>query len=297
MAVAIGMDIGGTKIEASLINECGEIQRTIREPALSENGPMLDRIAGMATSLSAGHDVLGYGFSIPGSIDAQGILRNAPNSPAIQASSLPADLATRISGKLLFENDANCLAISERAFGAARGYKHVVGIILGTGVGGGVIIDGKTLHGWRGLAPEPGHMPLDIHGRLCLCGNRGCAEAYLSGPSLLRRYHDQGGHSAVLDTQELFQRPGDPLAAAVIQETAELYARFVAALISLYDPEVFVLGGGLSLQPLFYQQTELIGRYSFGTDKVPPILKAERGDASGKLGAAALIFNELVTDS
>lgn len=290
MSLAVGMDIGGTKIEGSLIDEHGNILKTLRQPALPDNEPMLDRIATMVQELRADHPVRGIGFSIPGSLDPHGILRNAPNSPAINGTSFAADLATRIPGQLIFENDANCLAISERAFGAARGCDHVVGIILGTGVGAGVIINGKPLNGRGGLAAEPGHIPLDIHGRQCLCGNRGCVEAYLSGPSLLRRYHDDGGDPAVDDTRQLFERPDDAVAQKVITQTADMFARFIAALVSLYDPDAFVLGGGLSLQPMFYEQGARIAQYSFGTDQAPPVYKAERGDASGKLGAAALVF-------
>lgn len=285
---AIGLDIGGTKVEGSLVDEQGQVHATLRQSSPSDPIEMLDLLTEMVHALAGSHPVTGVGCAIPGSLDRQGILRNAPNSPAIQGTPLAANLSARLPYRLVFENDANCLAISERAFGIARGYNHVVGLILGTGVGGGVIIDGRPLHGARGLAPEPGHLPLDIHGRRCACGNRGCAEAYLSGPSVLRRYRDANGDPAVSDTRQLFTRPDDPIAQAIIEETKELYARFIAALISLYDPELFVLGGGLSLQPLFYQQAERIATYAFGTTEVPPIHPAQHGDASGKLGAAAL---------
>lgn len=288
--LALGLDIGGTKVEGSLIDEHGRILKTVRRDTPKENAAMLALVSQVVAELAGAHAIVGVGCAIPGSLDPNGILRNAPNSPAIQGTALAADLAARVPFPLAFENDANCLALSERSFGAARGYDHVVGIILGTGLGGGVITAGKVLRGARGLAPEPGHLPLDVKGRPCQCGNRGCAEAYLSGPSLLRRYHDGGGDLSVKDTRELFRRPEDGVAKAVLAETCELFARFVAALVSLYDPQVFVLGGGLSLQPMFYHQQDQIARYSFGTDQVPPILAAQHGDTSGKLGAAALIF-------
>lgn len=289
----VGVDIGGTKIEASTINNQGEVASTLRLPALPDNEAMLTRIVAMIDQLRNEKPIEGVGFSIPGSLDPHGVLRNAPNSPGIDRTSLAADLGTRLNLPTAFENDANCLALSEYHFGAARGYRHVVGIILGTGLGGGVLVDGKVLNGSRGLAPEPGHLPFDVNGRRCLCGNRGCAEAYLSGASVLRRYHDAGGDPIVSHTRTIFERSQDPIAQAIIEETAYLFQRFIATLVSLYDPEVFVLGGGLSLQEMFYRQTEAVASYCFGTDQVPPIVKAERGDASGKLGAAALILDTL----
>ncbi len=294
MRYAIGFDIGGTKVEASLIDENGGIGGTLREPAPRDNAAMLDLIVRFATTLGATHAIEGIGFSIPGSIDpATGLLRNAPNSPAIEGTALREDLGRRLETRLAFENDANCLATSEAHFGAARGYRNVVGIILGTGVGGGVIIGGQVLHGAHGLAPEIGHTLLDIHGnRRCGCGNTGCVEAYLSGPSVLSRYHDAGGSEVVTNTKTLYARfASDPVARETIEQTEYYFCRFIGALMSTYDPEIFVLGGGLSLQPRFYDLAEEIARYSFGTKVIPPIVPAERGDSSGKLGAAALVLS------
>lgn len=292
MAFAIGFDIGGTKVECSLIDETGAIHNTLREPAPKDNPSMLALIERLTHEARAGHDIGGVGFSIPGSINPKtGLLRNAPNSPAIEGTALAADLKARLQMPLAFENDANCLAASEARFGAARGYKHVVGIILGTGVGGGVIIDGRLLNGAHGLAPEIGHTIIDYRGRLCGCGNRGCVEAYLSGPSVLARYHDAGGSKEVTNTKDMYARQdSDTIAADIIEETDLIFCRFIGSLISMYDPQVFVLGGGLSLQPRFYNLSERIAEFSFGTKEIPPIKKAEGGDSSGKLGAAALIF-------
>jgi len=291
-AAAIGFDIGGTKIEAALVARTGELLATLRRPTPPTRAATLDLIAAMTGQLGAGMETAGVGFSIPGSIDpASGLLRNAPNSPAIDGTPFAADIARLLPMPVAFENDANCLLLSEARFGAAQGYRWAVGLILGTGVGGAVLHRGELFQGSRGLAPEPGHLPLSVDGRLCGCGNRGCTEAYLSGPALLKRYHEAGGAGTVTDTRDLFTREHDAVARAILEETAELFARFMAALISLYDPQVFVLGGGLSLQPFYYRQEARIAGYAFGTDQVPPILPALHGDASGKLGAAALIFD------
>jgi len=230
---------------------------------------------------------------VPGSLDPNtGQLRNAPNSPAIDGAFLREDFQRALPNhRIAIENDANCLAISEHRFGAAKGYSHVVAIILGTGVGGGVIHEGRLFTGSRGLAPEFGHIPIDIDGRYCADGNKGSVEAYLSGPSLLGRYREAGGDPSVTRTEDIFHRTDDCAARALLAETALIYARFMAALISVYDPQVFALGGGVSRQDFFYRQSHLIAEFAFGTREPPPILRAEGGDASGKLGAAALIFS------
>ena len=286
---ALGVDIGGTKIEGSLIDQRGGILRTERRATPASLIATLELIEDLVARLSGDKPILGVGFSLPGSLEpATGLLRNAPNSPAINGTTFTRDLEERLAMPLAFENDANCMAMSELRFGAARGYRDVVGVILGTGVGAGVVLNGQLLRGARGLAPEPGHMPLDIGGRPCLCGNNGCAEAYLSGPSLLKRVREIGGGAT--RTEDIFNRPDDPASAFILAETRYLFARFIATLVSLYDPEIFVLGGGLSRQALFYETGDLITRFTFGTQTAPLIAPAQAGDASGKLGAAAIIF-------
>ena len=290
-AWAVGMDIGGTKVEGALVDEKGGIARTLRRRTPDNLGDALELIRMMVNEISTGVPIAGIGFSVPGSLDPDtGTLRNAPNSPALNGVPLARKLAERLPQPLFFENDANCLALSELHFGAARGCRHLVALILGTGVGAGVVADARLLKGSRGLAPEPGHMPLHVGGLLCGCGNLGCVEAYLSGPAILARYHRAGGSSSIQKTEDIFTRTDDPAAMAVLAETKWLFARFIAAMVSMYDPERFVLGGGLSLQPLFYSAESLISQFIFGTRTVPPIVAAQGGDASGKRGAAALVF-------
>ncbi len=289
--LAVGVDIGGTKIEGSLIDRKGQVRATRREASPRNHDAMLDLITSMVKQLAGSNSVQGVGFSIPGSLDPEsGLLRNAPNSPAIEGTALQRNLQSRLPFPLVFENDANCLVLSELRHGVARGCRDLVGIILGTGVGAGALVDGRLLHGSRGLAPEPGHLPLNVEGRPCACGNRGCVEAYLSGPSILARFHDAGGDQGVLDCKAVFERAGDPIAEDILEETRYLFARFLGALVSLYDPELFVLGGGLSLQPLFREAAQHAGRYVFGSRHSPKVELAAAGDASGKLGAAALVF-------
>lgn len=289
--LALGIDVGGTKIEAAIVAGDGSVLRQKRVAAPKDYDTTRTAILELIATLRDGAPLLGVGFSIPGSIDpVTQKLRNAPNSPAINGTPFFKELAQAIDLPVRCENDANCLTLSEFRFGAARGFKNVVGVILGSGVGGGVILDGKLFVGHRGLAPEIGHLPLDINGRRCLCGNTGCVEAYLSGHSLLRRYHDAGGNAAVNDTRTLFGLVNDAIANAVIADTRRFYVHFVAMLVSIYDPEIVVLGGGLSLQSLFYECNDAIARHVFGEPIAPKIVPATGGDASGKRGAAALFF-------
>ncbi|MBF0105515.1 MAG: ROK family protein [Deltaproteobacteria bacterium] len=288
---AIGIDIGGTKIEASVVSNSGEVLKTIRRPTIKNDKGLFELIHTIVDEIRQGEDILGAGFSIPGSLDPQTKkLRNAPNSPEINGTDFFCRIEQSFTLPVRIENDANCLALSEHHFGAAKGCDNVVGIIMGTGVGGGVITQGRLLHSHRGLAPEVGHTIIDVNGRPCLCGNRGCVEAYLSGPSLLKRYHEAGGNRAVNSAKDLFGLEGDQHARFILDETLVLFDRFMAALTSMYDPEIIVLGGGLSLQDVYYGRGRQIAKYVFGSNDAPVIKKAKLGDASGKLGAAALFF-------
>ncbi|CAM2009158.1 ROK family protein [Acanthopleuribacter pedis] len=293
MTKVLGFDIGGTKIEAGLLDETGREWRTLREPTPARREDLLQTVVTMAEALGRGVAVAAVGFAIPGSLDPRtGLLRNAPNSPQINETPFGCDLRERINRPLFFDNDANCLVRSEVRFGIARGYDHVVGIIMGTGLGAGVLSGGRMIQGWRGLAPEPGHTVLHHHGRACLCGNRGCAEAYLSGTSIYARYREAGGQPLAGKAKDVFaRRETNPIAGVVVEETLDLFARFTAGLIALYDPALIVLGGGVSEQVTYYRQESAIAAYAFGTDEVPPIRAAGLGPTSGKLGAAALALD------
>ena len=288
--LAIGIDIGGTKVEGALVDPMGNVVQTLRQPSPTSIEDFCRMLREMVRTLSGIHPIQGIGFSVPGSIDPLTYkLRNAPNSPAINGRDLQLEFQLHLPFLLAFENDANCMLSSEMRYGAAKDVRNVVGIILGTGVGGGVSINGKIFKGHNGLAPEPGHLPIDINGRICECGNRGCVEAYLSGKSILKRFRELGGRARF--TRSIFRRWREPASRAILSETAHIYARFIAMITSIYDPEMIVLGGGLSNQKFFYQQNHLIEQFLFGTRECPKIVPAAGGDASGKLGAALLIFD------
>lgn len=289
---AVGVDVGGTKIEAALVDRSGTELARKRVDSPREREALLQVCAALVREVAGDAVLAGVGFSIPGSLDPRtGILRNAPNMPHLAGRPFGADLAARLPWPVVLENDANCLALSERAFGAARGRDHVCGIILGTGVGSGVIIGGRLLTGAHGLASEIGHVPLFDHAVRCACGRTGCVEAFLSGPAHVRRYRAAGGDPGDGGAEVVFARADtEAIARRVVMESMQLFVRLVVALVDLYDPEIVVLGGGLSHQPGFYAQSRAIEPMLPATASAPAIVPAERGDASGKLGAAALAF-------
>lgn len=289
--LAIGIDLGGTKIEASLIQSDGAILETKRITTPQKKDEIAKNLHDLINELSQNTSIVGVGFSIPGSIDVKtNLLRNAPNSPQINGTTFFNDFAKSCDARCIFENDANCLVLSEEFFGKAKGMKHIVGLIMGTGFGGGVWTHGHLLTGANGLAPELGHSILDVNGRLCLCGNKGCVEAYLSGPSILKRYNDKA-QKPLEKTEDVFASANQhPVADEIINETMIFYARFVASVVSLYDPELIVLGGGLSDQSPYYEQHDAIQKHIFGSNVVPQIIQASHGNASGKCGAVVPFF-------
>lgn len=295
MTVALGIDLGGTKIEHSVVDSKGVILNSHRIATPDSYDDLKRYLLELFDFTSGNHpDLCGVGLSIPGSIDPKtGLLRNAPNSPAINGTDFFMCLKLETKLPLYIENDANCLALSEYNFGVARNMQNFVALIMGTGFGSGVFLEGMPFKSSQDLAPELGHSLLDYKGRLCLCGNRGCVEAYLSGPSILARYQEAGGQIAKT-TEEIFDstKHHDPIAATIIEQTKEMFIRFIASLVSIYDPQIIVLGGGLSNQTLYYGLETEIASFVFGSDHAPKILKAKHGDASGKLGAASLCFTE-----
>ncbi len=289
----IGFDIGGTKIEAALINEIGVMDHKIRVPSPDTRADTIQVLLDIVNELSSRHPIKGVGFGIPGSI-CDGIMRNAPNSRAINGTEFAKEVAAALDVPSIFENDANCLAVAESSWGIAKGIKDVVGVILGTGIGVGVVTQGRLFNGAHGWAPEPGHIPLDVCGRPCECGLLGCVEAYLSGPSILKRYQDSDPILERSSCEQLFEDESDEHVQAILAETQRLYVRFLGMLVSLYDPSMIVLGGGLSNQPLFMDGIEeMMVKQTFGTNEMPRVKRALLGPESGKFGAASLMFQSL----
>ncbi|HVX39050.1 MAG TPA: ROK family protein [Gemmatimonadaceae bacterium] len=291
----IGIDLGGTKIEGIVMNRDGQIVARKRVATPRGYAPTLDAITSLVRELdeSAGERCT-VGIGIPGAVTPAGIVKNA-NSTALIGEPLPTDLEQRLGRPVRLMNDANCFAISEAADGAAAGADVVFGVILGTGVGGGIVVGGRCLEGPNRIAGEWGHNPLpwmtdaEHPGPVCYCGKRGCIETFLSGPGFERDFAEatrtQLSSPAIVAAAEA----GDPAAGAALDRYVDRLARGLASVINVLDPDVIVLGGGMSNLPRLAQRTsEALPAYVFSDSVNTITLKNVHGDSSGVRGAAWL---------
>ncbi|OGG94028.1 MAG: hypothetical protein A2527_09240 [Candidatus Lambdaproteobacteria bacterium RIFOXYD2_FULL_50_16] len=288
----IGIDLGGTKTEVILTRANPlEVVDKVRVPTGQEKGYhfILGQIAGLVQDFWARLDddpVVGIG--IPGTINPKtGLVRNA-NTQCLIGQPFGQDLAEAIGLPVRVENDANCFALAEARFGAGKGYKNVMGIILGTGMGGGLINEGHLWVGAQGIAGEFGHSTINFEGPKCWCGNRGCLEVYISGTAAEANYQKRSGQFKKL--AEIYPLTGeDPHAQATIQDYIHHFGLGMANLISCYDPDIVILGGGASNLPLLYTEgIEAVRHHIFNDELDTPIVQNQLGDSSGVFGAALL---------
>jgi fructokinase len=291
--VRIGVDLGGTKIEAVAMLEDGRelVRRRVATPR-GDYGATLDAIASLVLELeqtfSTGATV---GVGIPGTLSpATGLVKNA-NSTWLIGRPLADDLPRLLKRPVRFANDANCFALSEATDGAATGAAVVFGVILGTGVGGGIVIDGHVVVGANAIAGEWGHNPLpgaheeELPGPPCYCGRRGCTETFLSGPALMGDYD---GTTAPDEIVRL-AAGGDGRADETLRRYENRLARALASVINVLDPDVIVLGGGLSnIERLYASVPRLWIPHAFSDRLVTKLVRARHGDSSGVRGAAWL---------
>ncbi len=299
--IRLGIDLGGTKIEGIVLDARGRTLARRRVATPREDYPAtVAAVAGLVTALeheAGAHGSVGVG--IPGAVSpTTGRIKNA-NSTWLIGAAFNRDLAAALDRPVRLANDANCFALSEAVDGAAAGGGVVFGVILGTGVGGGIVIDGKVLAGRNAIAGEWGHNPLpwprdaERPGPSCYCGKRGCIETFLSGPGLARDYAAGGGPQASppASPEEIQTRAeaGEAAALAALDRYEDRLARGLAQVIDLLDPDVIVLGGGLSNLPRIYQSLPArLPAYVF-SDRVDTELRPPRfGDSSGVRGAAWL---------
>lgn len=301
---ALGIDLGGTKIEAALLDGSGALRWRQRVPTPQEGFDAVVRaVVGLAEAArAAGHGPFSIGLAHPGALTADGRIKNS-NSRSLNGRPLLAVLEQALGQRIGSANDANCLALSEATDGAGAGFETVFAVILGTGVGGAWAVNGRVLQGANRLAGEWGHVPLpwgedaDEAERAiaCWCGRRGCIEALLSGPALAADHARVNGIRVDAPTAEAIAAAaaaGSPEAAATLERHAARLARALAMAIDVLDPDVIVLGGGLSkLASLYDRVPRLWGRWIVGAADEPVrtrLLPARHGDASGVRGAAWL---------
>lgn len=293
----IGIDLGGTKIAGIVLDDAGHarLERRVPTPIGLGYTAVVQAISELARALE---DEVGEGCTVglgaPGQISRRtGRLKNS-NAVCLNHQPLLDDVREALGREVRLANDANCFTLSEAADGAASGLRLVVGLILGTGVGGGIAINGRVHGGLNGIAGEWGHVCLEPEGEACYCGRRGCVETVLSGPGLWRRYRALGGERAQ-DAAEVARlaaagaNEGDDAAAAAIAHYLDAFGRGLAMVVNLVDPDAVVLGGGLSNMPALYTDgVAALRRHVFNDGLVTPVLQHRHGDASGVRGAAML---------
>jgi fructokinase len=288
----LGIDLGGTKIEGVVLDEGLRPLRRLRVATERERGydHILARVAEVATALRAHAPAArAIGIGTPGSLSARdGRLKNS-NTLCLNGRPLATDLEARLGMSVRLENDANCFALAEARGGAGQGHAMVFGVILGTGVGGGIVIDGRLWPGPQHIAGEWGHHAIDPAGPECYCGQRGCAETFLSGPALEAAYRAAGGAALAASGVAARAAAGEPAATAVMERYVDRFGRALANVVSILDPDVVVLGGGLSqLDVLYTRGREAVARYVFNDELRTPILPNRLGDSAGVIGAALL---------
>jgi fructokinase len=296
--VRIGIDLGGTKIAAIAIDRHGRMLAELRRASpQGDYEGTLGALVGTVEQLEAETGCAGarVGIGMPGSIAPRsGRVQNA-NSTWLNGRTLAADLEHRLGPRVRFANDANCFALSEATDGAAASDTRVLGVILGTGCGSGVVVARQIMDGPRGIGGEWGHNPLpwptaeEWPGPKCWCGRQGCMEVWVSGPALAADHARCTGE--VLDAAQIAERAGggDAAACATLDRHAGRLARGLAAVVNVVDPDVIVIGGGLSkLVNLYDQLPRLMAPHIFGEDGRVRVVPPRWGDASGVRGAAWL---------
>ncbi len=291
MAHRIGIDLGGTKIEAAVLGPSGAVAWRRRTDTPSAYAAIVAAIAGLVQAAEATLAIrASVGVGIPGTLSpATGLVKNA-NTQALIGRALDRDLTAALSRPIRVENDANCFALSEAVDGAGAGHRCVFGVIIGTGCGGGIVVDGRVLQGRNRIAGEWGHTPLpwpepdEYPQPPCWCGQRGCLELYLSGPGLARSC--DAATAAELPARAA---AGDQRAAHALGRHTDRLARGLAVIMNVLDPDVIVLGGGLSnMEHLYDQVPARMARYVFSDVAATPVLRNQHGDSGGVRGAAWL---------
>jgi glucokinase len=312
----IGVDIGGTKVAAGIIDDAGEIRRQVRKPMVSDR----DAAAGLRAVQVAINELLqdngkntsvisGIGICAPGPLDpATGIVINPPNVPCWRHYPLSREVESLFGVKVKIDNDANAAALAEARWGAGQGYRQIFYATVGTGIGTGIVLDNQIYHGHTGAAGEGGHNTIDFRGPRCGCGKPGCIEAFACGPAIAKRARaklaEQPARGPLLMelaaanidnvSTEMVGRAsaaGDAIAKETMEETVELLSIWLGNMIDLLDPDVIIIGGGVSpmLAAFFPEIRNRLPRWCINSrSQEIPLLKARYGADAGIAGGAAL---------
>ncbi len=310
----LGVDIGGTKVAVGLVDHEGKILAQGRQP-MPANGTAEEGVDAVKAAIDsmlklplAAAGVQSIGICAPGPLDPKtGVILNPPNVPCWRNFPLAEKIAGAYHVPVKLDNDANAAALAETRWGAARGYHYVFYATVGTGIGTGIVLDGKIYHGRTGAAAEGGHVSIDYNGPVCACGKRGCIEILAAGPAIGRRAQAKASAAssptALLElakgniaavTSELVGKAyaaGDPLAREVLQETVDLLTVWLGNIVDILDPDVIVMGGGVAamLSPFFPEMKKGIPKWSVNprANEIPLVM-AHYGADAGIAGGAAL---------
>jgi len=289
----IGIDLGGTKIEGILLDQQNQVLERIRVPTQQENGyeAILSRIVTLIKDIQSRSDqAASIGICTPGAIEStEGVLKNS-NTVCLNGKPLKNDLESALDCSIEMENDANCFALAEAALGAAKGYSTVFGVIMGSGVGGGIVFSQRIHRGRLFIAGEWGHITLHPNGLNCYCGRQGCVEKYISGTALEKRWNELDGENLALDQiVSKFDPLPDDRYRKWKTEFLDNFGRALATVINIVDPDAIVLGGGVSNIPFLYNEgSKIVQNNTFSTFSDTPILPNQLGDSAGVFGAALL---------
>lgn len=295
-----GIDLGGTKIEGVILESKSEpkVLSRLRIPTEQEHGyrHIIDQIVRLVDMLreESGQKPAYIGVGTPGALDPNTGLHKNSNTTCLNGMPLYDDLRKALGLPIRMANDANCFAIAEAKMGAVRqeapDAEVVFGVIMGTGVGGGIVIDGKVLNGKQGIAGEWGHIFLDESGGTCYCGKVGCVETIISGPSLERYYRKHSGSNRRLrDIVERHKAGVDPQATQTVERLIHFFGKGLSGVINILDPDVIVLGGGLGNIDLLYTRgIDSVRNFVFNTRLDTRFLAPQLGDSAGVFGAALL---------
>ena len=284
----IGVDLGGTKTEAILLDENLNVLEKKRVSTPKNNyQEIINTISSLVLDISVNISDFSLGICTPGAISKQtGLIKNS-NTQCLIGKSLKEDLENKLEKKISMENDANCFAMAESKMGTASGFGVVFGVIMGTGVGGGIVIDGKLHPGRTNIGGEWGHHTIYRNGNPCYCGKTGCVETYISGPSLEKRWNELTGKLQSLSG--ILSNIDNEIGQKWKNEFLENFGYGLANVIDILDPDVIVLGGGLSnIDFLYTEGKESVHNKVFSDSVDTPILKNKLGDSAGVFGACLL---------
>ncbi len=295
-----GIDLGGTKVEGAVLNSSIDPKVLFRDRLPTEGHRGYDHILGQVKNVVDKMEArMGYrpskiGIATPGTLDpGLGLMKNS-NSTSLNGRPLKKDLEQLLGVEMFMANDANCFALAEANMGAAKeqypNAKVVFGVIMGTGVGGGVVVDGKVINGLQGIGGEWGHNFLDESGGACYCGRNVCVEKILAGPALEKYYASVSGQAkSMKEVYELYKIGEDPFAKQTIDRLVHFFGLALSVVVNILDPDVIVIGGGVGNIDIIYSEgRESLKKYIFNNKLDTPVIKPKLGDSAGVFGAAFL---------